>query len=167
MKLNLCDRNNKATFNKPKIFKDKKTKLTDYWIRWSGKVKTLWEESDNLKTPDLTNQVYKLSANSFKKKNVRVWEWRNMQEKNILNMKKSSIKKKDANKMLKNNMKGWTVKPSNNNNKWEIWFDNCKLKKRKSKSLSMHLRKKLVKLSKLTNNSSKEFLKDKEKFNQD
>lgn len=42
--------------------------------------------------------------------------------------------------MYKNNIKGLTAKPMNNNNRWEILFDNLKRKKRKSK-YSLTLRK--------------------------
>jgi hypothetical protein len=51
------------------------------------------------------NLLSKLSDRNLKKKNVKEWAWKSMQGKNTLNTRKFSMKKRDANKMLKRNMK--------------------------------------------------------------
>lgn len=113
------------------------------------------------------NLLSKLSDRNLKRKNVKAWAWKSMQGKSTLNTRKFSMKKRGANKMLKRNMKDWTVKPSNKNNKWETSFDNWKLKERKSKFLLMHLKERQEKLSKPTSNLNKEYLKEKVRFKPD
>lgn len=62
-------------------------------------------------------QLYKQSEISLKNKKEKVWVWRNTQEKNMLNIKKFLINKKEENKKSKNNMKDLIVKHINNSNK--------------------------------------------------
>lgn len=51
------------------------------------------------------NLLSKLSDRNLKRKNVKAWAWKSMQGKSTLNTRKFSMKKRDANKMLKRNMK--------------------------------------------------------------
>jgi hypothetical protein len=63
------------------------------------------------------NLLFKQLDNNLKNKKEKVWECKNMQEKNMHNMKKSLINKREEKMKFKNNMKDLTVKPINNNNK--------------------------------------------------
>ena len=51
------------------------------------------------------NLLLKLSDNNYKKKKEKVWVYKNMQGKNIINMKKILLNKKEKNKKFKNSIK--------------------------------------------------------------
>ena len=75
-----------------------------------------------------------------------------MPEKNMLNMKRYLIKKKEENKMLKSNIKDLIAPNFKINKKLEISLDNYKLKKIKKKLFQTQLKEKQERFNKLIEN---------------
>ena len=90
-----------------------------------------------------------------------------MQEKNMRNIRKFLMSKKEENKMFKSNTKGLIVKLMNNNNKWEISSDNSKHKERKNKHLFKLPKERLSRSKWLIKIYKKKFYQAKIKYNPD
>lgn len=69
-----------------------------------------------MKTPDQTNLKFKPYVSNCKKRKEKVWECKNMLERNMLNMKKFSTNKKDVKSNFRSSMKDLTVKAISKNN---------------------------------------------------